>query len=73
MNDFKWLSIAVAFMAFLCWVVTAPDRRAARHWWRRRGNGRDAPWGKVFLAFLPWCLLILAAGLWLWAIRHPEN
>ena len=64
MNDFKWLAIAVAFMAALCWFITAPDRRSARHWWRRRVDGRETPWSKVILAILPWFLLGAAAFLW---------
>lgn len=70
MNDFKWLAIAALVLSVVCFFITADDRRSARHWWRRRTNGRDAPKSKIILAFLPLFLLLLAGGMWLLSLRH---
>ena len=77
MKDFQWLAIATAIIAVICFVISAPDRRAARHWWRRRSTSRPdprgLPWGKVISALLPLFLLVVASALLLWAwLRHPE-
>ncbi len=69
MNDLQWLAAAAALMAVLCYLITSPDRRSARHWWRRRGNGREVPWPKVVLAFLPLVLALAAASLSLLGLR----
>ena len=79
MNDFKWLAVGAGVVAILCWLISAPDRRAVRHWWRRRDNGRngrdggrDTPWGKLTLAFIPLLLLGVAAALWYYGLRTPS-
>jgi len=77
MKEFQWLAIATVVIAAICFAISAPDRRAARHWWRRRSTSRPdprgLPWGKVISAFLPLFLMLVAGALWLWAWMHPAE
>lgn len=71
MNDVQWLAVATAIVAVICFVVTTPDRRGVRHWWRRRAHAREAPRSKIILAVLPFVLLLAAGLLWLVSLLHP--
>ena len=71
MNDVQWLAVATVIVAVICLVVTTPDRRGVRHWWKRRAHAREVPKSKIILAALPIVLLATAALLWLASVLHP--
>jgi len=73
MNDVQWLAVATVIVAVICLVVTTPDRRGVRHWWKRRAHAREAPKSKIILAALPIVLLLTAALLWLASLLHPST